>query len=180
MNANRPSGRRASQHGVSLLVALLLLLAMTLLGLAVLRNTTLEERMSGNLLDRTYQFQAAESALRQAEALIEAGSITVPDSGCSAGICATPVAGDADRWLDDSFAGWQTSDGTGNHDDAVTTQYFIEYMGDGAYGPDCATSKATPSSGDPNCSMLRYRVTARSKGDARASVILQSNYLVAQ
>lgn len=168
------------QHGISLVVTLILLLMMTLLGLAVLRNTTLEERMSANMLDRTYQFQAAESALRQAEALIAAGSITAPGSGCSAGVCATPTAGASDRWLDDSFGGWVGSDGTGNHDDAITTQYFIEYMGDGGYGPECTTSKSTASSTDPNCSMLRYRVTARSQGEGRAAVILQSNYLTAQ
>jgi type IV pilus assembly protein PilX len=168
------------QQGVSLLVALILLLMMTLLGLAVLRTTTLEERMSANMLDRTYQFQAAESALRQAEALIAAGSITVPSSGCTSGVCATPVAGDTDRWLDSSFSGWVSSDGTGNHDDAITTQYFIEYMGDGAYGPSCTTSKSTAAATDPNCSMLRYRVTARSQGDGRAVVIVQSNYLAAQ
>lgn len=167
------------QRGVSLLVALLLLLMMTLLGLAVLRNTTLEERMSANMLDRTYQFQSAESGLREGEALIDAG-VTVPDSGCGSGVCATPVAGDADRWLDDSFSGWCTGTDTGNHDDAVTTQYVIEYMGDGAHGPSCTTAKSTSSSTDPHCSMLRYRVSARSQADARASVILQSNYLTAQ
>lgn len=169
---------RSAQRGVSLLVALIMLLMMTLLGLAVLRNTTLEERMSANMLDRTYQFQAAESGLREAEALIVAGSVTVPGSGCSNGVCATPTAGDSDRWLVESY--WKTGTGTGNKDSAITTQYIVEYMGDGAHGPKCTTSKSTSSSTDPNCSMLRYRVTARSQGDDRASVMLQSNYLTAQ
>ncbi|MBD4271205.1 pilus assembly protein, partial [Xanthomonas citri pv. citri] len=40
------------QRGVSLIVVLLLLLVMTLLGLAVLRSTVLGERMASNLVDR--------------------------------------------------------------------------------------------------------------------------------
>jgi type IV pilus assembly protein PilX len=182
MSMTRPIGGRR-ERGISLLVALILLLVMTLLGLAVLRSTVLEERMSANMLDRTYQFQAAESALRQGEKVLANGAFSVPDSGCSAGVCATPTAGATDRWMDSSFSGWASSDGTGDFDDTITTQYFAEYMGDGAYGPDCNVSKSTSSQTDPTCSMLRYRVTSRSQGadgDGRATVILQSNYLTAQ
>ena len=56
------------QRGASLVVVLILLLVMTLLGLAVLRGTLLEERMSANLLDRSQNFQAAEAALTIIEA----------------------------------------------------------------------------------------------------------------
>ena len=82
-----PTPRR--QTGASLVVVLILLLVMTLLGLAVLRGTLLEERMSANLLDRNQNFQAAEAALRQAEGMIVAGEwgSTPPadGSGCSDG-----------------------------------------------------------------------------------------------
>ncbi|WP_031327456.1 PilX N-terminal domain-containing pilus assembly protein, partial [Xanthomonas phaseoli] len=61
--------RPLRQKGVSLVVVLILLLIMTLLGLAVLRSTVLEERMSANLVDRNLSFQAAEAALREGEAL---------------------------------------------------------------------------------------------------------------
>ena len=54
-------------RGIALLVSLLLLLITTLLALAGLRSTTLQERMSGNLYARGLVFQAAESVLRQAE-----------------------------------------------------------------------------------------------------------------
>ncbi len=166
------------QRGVSLVVALILLLIMTLLGLAALRSTTLQEHMSANMIDRTAQFQAAESALRQAEAQLTAG-VTIPPSGCASGICATPVAGVADRWLDSSFAGWQASNGNGNRDASITTVYIAEYMGDGAYGPNCNVSQSTESS-DINCDMLRYRITARSMGEGRAKVLLQTNFVTPQ
>src|SRR5690606_30502218 len=58
------------QRGASLVVVLILLLVMTLLGLAVLRGTLLEERMSANMFDRSLAFQQAESALREAEGAV--------------------------------------------------------------------------------------------------------------
>lgn len=61
---------RERQSGVSLVVVLLLLLVMTIIGMAVLRGTLLEQRMSANLADRNMAFQQAESALRQAEAQV--------------------------------------------------------------------------------------------------------------
>lgn len=71
MNA-RPRSSSKRQAGISLLVVLLLLVIMTLLGLAVLRGSLLEERMSANMYDRSLAFQQAETALRQAEARIRA------------------------------------------------------------------------------------------------------------
>lgn len=53
--------------GIALVVALLLLLVTSLLALAGLRGTTLQEHMSGNLYARGLAFQAAESALRSGE-----------------------------------------------------------------------------------------------------------------
>lgn len=55
------------QQGAVLFVSLLLLLVMTLLTVAAMQTTTLEESMAANLRDRNLAFQAAESALRDAE-----------------------------------------------------------------------------------------------------------------
>lgn len=54
-------------RGIALIVSLLLLLVITLLALAGLRGTTLQEHMSGNLYARGLAFQATESALRYGE-----------------------------------------------------------------------------------------------------------------
>ena len=70
---NRPVAHPgARQSGVSLVIVLILLLVMTILGLAVMRGTLLEERMSANMYDRSLAFQQAESALREAEAAVRA------------------------------------------------------------------------------------------------------------
>lgn len=58
---------KPKQRGIALPLTLILLFAMTLLGIATLRTTTLEENMSANSRLRQVAFNAAESALRNAE-----------------------------------------------------------------------------------------------------------------
>jgi len=55
------------QRGVALLTGLIFLVILTLLGIAAARMAGLEERMSGNMRDRSIAMQAAEMALRDAE-----------------------------------------------------------------------------------------------------------------
>lgn len=56
---------RASQHGVVLVSALILLLVVTVLTTGMYRNVGLQERASGNQLDKTRARHAASSALRE-------------------------------------------------------------------------------------------------------------------
>ncbi|MES9904782.1 MAG: PilX N-terminal domain-containing pilus assembly protein [Sedimenticola sp.] len=55
------------QSGVVLVVVLVFLFILTLLGITGARNTVLEERMAGNYRDSQIAFEAAETALREAE-----------------------------------------------------------------------------------------------------------------
>ena len=61
------------QRGFVLIVALVLLLVLTVLGLAAAQSTSLEERMAGNARNRDMAFQAAEAGLRAAESCLSAG-----------------------------------------------------------------------------------------------------------
>jgi type IV pilus assembly protein PilX len=56
------------QRGSVLIVSLILLLVMTLLGLSAMQSSLLEETMAGNVRDHNLAFQAAEAALRDADA----------------------------------------------------------------------------------------------------------------
>lgn len=56
-----------SEHGMALVISLILLLIMTMMGVTAMRGTTLQERMAGSLQDQNRAFQAAETALRRAE-----------------------------------------------------------------------------------------------------------------
>lgn len=160
------------QHGATLPVVLILLLVMTVLGLAAMRGTLMEDRMSANLLDRGVGFQAAEAALREGEA-IAATEPVAPGSGCTDGVCALPASGDVDRWLDSSFNGWRTaSSSLGSL--AVQPKFIVEYIGEAPSWPGCNRAIPTPAL----CMRSRYRITAISAEDGRAHVLLQTNYIV--
>lgn len=165
-------------RGASLLVVLILLLVMTVLGLAILRSTVLEERMSANMLDRSLAFQAAETALREGEALAALPDTrdNVPDPGeaCAGGLCPTPDATATDRWLDAGFGGWRDAT-TGIGGLAITPQFFVEYMGDAPTWPGC--DLVDEASMSPLCMRPRYRITARSQAADRAAVVLQTNFI---
>ncbi|MCP5158558.1 MAG: pilus assembly protein [Gammaproteobacteria bacterium] len=56
-------GGTALQQGSALIIALVFLLAMTLIGTTAMQGTSQQERMAGNYWDRNLAFQAAEAAL---------------------------------------------------------------------------------------------------------------------
>lgn len=59
------------QAGAVLIVGLVLLLILTVIGLASIRGSDLQERMAGNMRDRNIAFQSAEAALRAGEDLLD-------------------------------------------------------------------------------------------------------------
>lgn len=163
------------QRGVALLVVLMLLLVMTLLGLASLRGSIMEERMSANLFDRSLMFQAAESALRQGE---DFAATTTPGqytAACTNGLCTAPsTTADVtftNRWLLDNPPYKATSTVTSGTL-SVTPGYFIEYMGSAPNWPGCDRENPVQA----GCLGPRYRVTARATAPGRSQVILQSSF----
>ena len=70
---SRQNGPMMGQKGSVLLVSLIMLLLLTLVAVAGMQGTILQERMTGNLRDRGLAFQAAEAALREAEDFLEGG-----------------------------------------------------------------------------------------------------------
>ena len=108
MNMNNgafiPQGRR--QRGAALLTGLIFMVILTLLGITAARMAGLEERMSGNMRDRSLAMQAAEMALRDAERDIRgpaAGSTRSPAisgisnfaAACTNGLCYNGPKGNA-------------------------------------------------------------------------------------
>lgn len=168
----RLSARRR-QTGIALITSLILLVVMTLLGLAAIRGVTQEERMAGHSYSRSLDFQAAESALRVAEELVETAK-PEPTSGCSVlsglMICAAPAASSTPRWLDTTFNSWTNLSAVGSGTLAVTPQYFVEYLG--------KTFPCQPDDLINNQDCKRYRITVRSSNgaDGKTSVMLQSIY----
>jgi Tfp pilus assembly protein PilX len=71
------------QSGVVLIISLVMLLALTLIGVTSSSVTGLQEKMAANSKDRNLAFQAAESALRWVETNIFAQSTQPPNFDCS-------------------------------------------------------------------------------------------------
>ncbi len=70
------------QKGFALIVSMLVLLVLTILVVNAVRNTSLNEKMAGNYMDRTRAQQAAEQALRQGEAAL-ANDLCSSSTGCT-------------------------------------------------------------------------------------------------
>lgn len=107
------------QSGVSLIVVLLLLVIVSMLGVASMQIATMGERAARNDRDMQLAFQAAENALVDAEidiggpntssgsrtANIQAGTVLAPESGCAStaaarGFCAYLTSGSTKpTWL---------------------------------------------------------------------------------
>lgn len=167
----RRSGH-APQRGISLIVSLVLLVAVTLIALGSMRGVVLQARMSGATYDRSLAFQAAEVALREAERrAATATTADIPSNGCNAGYCATPALNTTPRWMDDAFAGWRTAVAAAPTE-APTPEAVVEDMGEAPNWAGCEFEIPR----QPNCSTRRYRISSRSTADGRASVLLQSQF----
>lgn len=188
---NRPfpipgrSRARQRQRGVALIVALILLIVVTLIGLASIRGTTMQEKMAGNLNDRNVGLQNAEAALRVAQSQISAHAATIWHNCSTAG-----VACDADPTsAADAANAWQTAaSGTGSSlytagsNAAGQPQYVIEDMGvwnDPTSVANSQTANSAQYGAGPSALQAHYyRITARSADPAsapdRAVVVLQS------
>ena len=175
------------QRGAVLVVALIFLVVMTMLILASIRGTVMQERMASNLYDRSLAFQAAEAALREGERYVLESSPKPTAAGCdSAGNCSKPEAGDTPVWQDEDI--WDdahaTDDGHGHviqiGDLPVPPQFIVELLADDM--PEVNLCESTAIDPDAPCYAgpegLRYRITARSGEEGRAVVILQSVYAV--
>ena len=59
------------EKGAVLIFGLVMLVLLTLIGLAAMNDVDVQERMSGNLMDQSLAFQSAEAALRFAEQILD-------------------------------------------------------------------------------------------------------------
>jgi type IV pilus assembly protein PilX len=185
-----PETAAGRERGVVLLTVLMLLIVMSLLGLASLRGTILEERMSGAMFDRSLAFQAAESALRVAEhkvrqASVEGRSIGV-DCTLAGVICAATPPGlnvTTAACGADAPGCWANVTEPSSYSDKVAgmPQYYIEFMGSVSVSAEDAGAGRSASGNQygappPTYNKVVYRISARSQNPVagRALVALQA------
>lgn len=82
-----------AQRGMALLICLILLLLMTIVGLAGMQNAILQEKMAGNAKLKNESFQLAESSLRAGEVFVGLpanSAALLACVTCSGATCAVP------------------------------------------------------------------------------------------
>lgn len=177
------------------MVALILLIVITLVGLAAIGTTILQNKAAANQYDRQVAFQAAEAAMRQAQIVVQAKASTQPapagfeDCSTSSGSTTPVTVCLADPFSDGNVPAAQIATvGKATFDAgavaATQPQYVVQYMGRFvAPTPKVRQIGGPMPYGGGNQDQLvdYYRITARS-GDptqaaGRSIVTLQSTFM---
>lgn len=167
-----PSNTRPpQQRGAALAVSLIMLLILTLLGVTAMQTTIFEERMAGNTKDANTAFQAAEAALRDAEAYLNGTASIGPFDGTAGLYDQDSAPAPANLESDVSWPATAVSYGGGLSEVAAAPEYIIEHMRP-VLDPDnsLASDEPLPDTGI-------YRVTARGTGNTNTAIaVLQSTF----
>ncbi|NGY06280.1 pilus assembly protein [Solimonas terrae] len=169
---------------MALVVALVLLILVTLIGLAAIRGTTTQQRMTGNFYDREVAFQNAEAGLSAGAQALTAGTTDIRNCGQGGAVCqANPFT-----QLDSSSTfvkSVTTAAFTAAGNASGQPQYVIENMGTYA-DPNSSTGYSQTANASQYgaqgvvATAVYYRITARSGDPAvigeRAVVTLQAMY----
>lgn len=156
------------QRGSALIIALVFLLAMTLIGVAGMQSTTQQEGMAGNLRDRNLAFQAAEAALLDAENALnqDRPGIVRLDPATF-----TPPA----NWMNYPWGAQSTIYPGALTEISAPPRYVIEDLG--WVTQSSGAGESVKVSGSTGLGDQYYRITARSLGGTTdAIVILQTVY----
>lgn len=174
---------KSREAGAALIVALIMLLISTMIGLASIRSTATSERMAANMYDRSLAYQAAEAALRAGELAVEADSVTAIDCTLNNADCPpTPVS----TFNPANSTGWTLS-GNGfavnNELMSSASSYYVEKMGEVGGTDEFGLTDSANCANYAGCDQTAptaalYRITGRSliggnDGDGRSVVALQ-------
>lgn len=190
-NRTLPPGSR-TQRGVVLFIALIVLVAMSLAGIAIMRSVDTGNLIAGNVAFKQGTLTSADYGVDEAYRYLENNKvgdhlwINQEQEGYRASVD-DPDWSDNSTWADAHTVG---TDAAGN-----TIQYLIHRMCPGGYqgnhsGGGCATTKITGgqagnSKGQtlldpPKAIVVYYRVTVRVDGPRETMSVVQSNIGVPQ
>ena len=170
------------QRGSALIISLIILMALTMIGVSGMRSTTMEEKMSGVMRDRNIAFQAAEAALKRGEQFFQplVGTGAFDGSGGQYALGAEePDYFDSATWTSSNSISYTTaitnvSTPGAFPDVAEQPRYILAYVSDmdgnntslnmGGYG-----QQKTKNISD-------FRITARGVGPSGNSVVILQAY----
>jgi len=161
------------QTGAALVISLLMLLAMTMMGVTSMRGASTELTMAGNLRESATSFQAAEAGLKTAEGALRDGNDpanVIPENTTDPNYLSSTT--------------WESNNVTTAQlalaNVSTSPRYIIKHLG--AWDPDRNVSAMDPGfSGYGHVSSARkidyFRVTARGYGQTGTTFrTLQSFY----
>jgi type IV pilus assembly protein PilX len=167
----------ARERGVVMVITLIMLLLLSIIGSATMRNVTLEERIAGNMRDHDLAFQAAEAALREGERFVETLVNTSLFNG-TGGLYAKGTAPDPfTAWP----AGARAYSGTlfGSLAELESAPEYIIEIRSSIEGDPNATLNVTSGYGTSagTGEVVIFKIHARGTGSTDSSqVILRSNF----
>jgi len=172
------------QQGVVLVVTLIFLVILTLIGVTAMRSTIMEEKMAGNMRDRSLAFQAAESALRDSENFINGVAVITAFDGNNGLLCEdNPTCPEPDYA---AAATWSAANsrqyaGGGTTIPGIFTQprYIIKFLGRSASTAASGGVGTISGYGKPTFApqVSYFKVTTRGVGQSpNSQVVLQTYY----
>lgn len=169
---------RSRQRGSTLIVALVFLLAMTLIGVTAMQSTSQQESMAGNARERNLAFQAAEASLRSGERAVLDIFLTMPPFPANPALCQfaegnlVPTTDWGTFWMDYD---WTTCQDKYEHNLGQVESrpnFAIEDLGK-------VSASYSEKAGQPLSQRQMFRITSRGVGGtANAVAIVQVIYRI--
>jgi len=163
------------QDGMVLVASMIILVALTVLGLATMQSSRTEISMAGNQRELGITFNAAEAGLSAGEDYI--------DNSISTTFFNDPAQGLYDRLdVDPDYrdpATWNASQDAaiGLPNVAAEPRFIIKYLGDRSQNEVAAVNIGGYGSSQPGLTVSNFRITTRAVGQTgRATRQLQSYY----
>ena len=168
--------QKNQQQGAALIVSLVILVAMTMLGITSMRGSSTEIAMAGNLREAGLTFQAAEAGLRSAETIVETSASSAMFDGGS-----LSLLGEFDNdpdYLDKSTWEGATELNLSLAGISNNPRYIIKFLGTWAQNPLALVNIGQGYGGQPPGRITsNYRVTTRGEGQTgRTFRTVQSYY----
>jgi len=150
------------QSGMTLVVSLVILIALTMLGVTSMQSTRTEVSMAGNLRESGISFNAAEVGLRAAEDFVNNTVTTALYADPSIGLYAE-LDNDPSYNVSATWDASQTAS-TNLPDVIEQPRFIIHYLGDRSQNEVGAVNIGGYGSGQPGLTVSNFRITARGAG----------------
>jgi type IV pilus assembly protein PilX len=163
------------QSGMTLVVSLIILVSLTILGVASMQSSRTEVSMAGNLRESGLTFNAAEAGLRTAESFVVDSTSKNVFTDPSIGLF-DKTDEDPDYSADATWIASQTAAASLPH---VVEQpvFLIKYLGDRSQNEVAAVNIGGYGSSQPGMTVSNFRITARGTGQTgNAYRYVQSYY----